>query len=83
MNNTDIIVIGGGLNGLITANLLAKSGKTVLLFESREKIGGMYSTLEFYSGETLLEDYNNYEINDSCFFLENIPIGLDSSLTID
>tara|TARA_Y100000590_G_scaffold426170_1_gene534945 strand:- start:634 stop:2196 length:1563 start_codon:yes stop_codon:yes gene_type:complete len=46
----DIIIIGGGINGLIAGNLLAKKGKSVLIFEAKEKAGGMYSTFEFHPG---------------------------------
>ena len=50
MKQFDIIVIGGGVNSLVTANLLARSGKKVLLLEKREKIGGLASTIEFTPG---------------------------------
>jgi phytoene dehydrogenase-like protein len=36
----DIIVIGGGLGGLTSANLLARQGKKVLLVEAHNKLGG-------------------------------------------
>ncbi|HAN96946.1 MAG TPA: phytoene dehydrogenase [Planctomycetaceae bacterium] len=37
----DVIVIGSGLGGLTTANILARSGYDVLLLEQHYKLGGM------------------------------------------
>ncbi|HEX4620305.1 MAG TPA: NAD(P)/FAD-dependent oxidoreductase, partial [Myxococcaceae bacterium] len=39
-NVYDVIVIGGGHNGLVTAGLLAKRGKRVVLLERRPVVGG-------------------------------------------
>ena len=39
--NYDVIVIGSGLGGMTTANILAKSGYSVLLLEQHYKLGGM------------------------------------------
>src|SRR5450631_2911571 len=36
----DVIVIGGGHNGLVTAGLLAKRGVKVTVLERREVVGG-------------------------------------------
>ena len=36
----DAIVVGGGHNGLVAASYLAKAGKTVLLLEAHEELGG-------------------------------------------
>jgi phytoene dehydrogenase-like protein len=36
----DVIVIGGGHNGLVTAGLLAKRGVKVCVLERRDKVGG-------------------------------------------
>jgi len=40
------IVIGGGIGGLATAALLAKSGMSVELFEARDQLGGRASVWE-------------------------------------
>ncbi len=40
VNHYDVIVIGGGHNGLVTAGLLAKKGRRVVLLERREEVGG-------------------------------------------
>ena len=50
MNHYDLIVIGGGVNGLVTASMIAKSGKKVLLLEARDEIGGLASSSNFFSG---------------------------------
>jgi phytoene dehydrogenase-like protein len=46
----DVIVIGGGLAGLTSAALLAKSGKRVLVLERREVLGGLHATDEIAPG---------------------------------
>jgi len=46
----DVIVIGGGHNGLVTAAYLARSGKKVLVLERRYILGGAAVTEEVFPG---------------------------------
>ncbi len=63
MNKYDIIVIGGGHNGLTAATLLAKEGKKVLVLEKRNVLGGIATGEEFHSGYSttgLLHDTSGF-----------------------
>ncbi|HET8546923.1 MAG TPA: NAD(P)/FAD-dependent oxidoreductase, partial [Bryobacteraceae bacterium] len=46
----DAVIIGGGHNGLVTAAYLAKAGRTVLVLERRELLGGCSVTEEIWPG---------------------------------
>jgi phytoene dehydrogenase-like protein len=46
----DVIVIGGGHNGLVNAAYLARAGRTVLVAERRHVLGGAAVTEEIYPG---------------------------------
>ncbi len=46
----DLIVIGGGHNGLVTAAYLARAGVKVLVLERRELLGGACVTEEIWPG---------------------------------
>jgi phytoene dehydrogenase-like protein len=46
----DIVIIGGGHNGLVTAFYLAKAGLKPLLLERRSTVGGAAVTDEFHPG---------------------------------
>src|SRR5580693_2968496 len=46
----DVIVIGGGHNGLVNAGYLARAGKKVLVLERRYVLGGAACTEEVFPG---------------------------------
>ncbi len=46
----DVIVVGGGHNGLVCAHNLADAGRKVLLIEARQTIGGAASTAQITEG---------------------------------
>lgn len=46
----DIVIIGGGHNGLVTAFYLAKAGYKPLVLERRAQVGGAAITEEFHPG---------------------------------
>src|SRR5947199_1188164 len=46
----NIVIIGGGHNGLVTAFYLAKAGFKPLVLERRQQPGGAAITEEFYPG---------------------------------
>ncbi len=46
----DCIVVGGGHNGLVCASYLARGGRSVLLLEAADRVGGAAVTREFTPG---------------------------------
>jgi len=50
MNRPDVIIVGGGHNGLACAAYLARAGRKVLVLERRERVGGAALSEEVFPG---------------------------------
>jgi phytoene dehydrogenase-like protein len=48
----DVVVIGGGHNGLVAAAYLARGGRRVLVLERRDRVGGILANTEIAPGVT-------------------------------
>src|SRR4051812_40642722 len=50
MTRYDVVIVGGGHNGLTAAAYLARAGRTVLVLERRHLVGGAAVTEEVFPG---------------------------------
>lgn len=53
MNSCDVAVIGAGAAGLAAASRLAAAGRSVLLLEARDRVGGRAHTIRARNGEPI------------------------------
>jgi phytoene dehydrogenase-like protein len=60
----DVIVVGGGHNGLACAAYLAKAGRDVLVLERRDVLGGAAATEEMWDG---------YRISSASYVISLMP----------
>ena len=60
MRKFDIIIIGGGHNGLVAASVLSKKGNKVLVIEKNENLGGLSNYVDSlsYISEEVLKELN-------------------------
>lgn len=50
VKNYDVVIMGGGHNGLVAASYLAKAGKSVLILEANSEIGGATQSVQAFPG---------------------------------
>ena len=53
MGGADVLVLGGGHNGLAAAVRLARSGRRVVVVERRDRLGGLAAAEEIHPGYTV------------------------------
>ncbi|QOR68149.1 FAD-dependent oxidoreductase [Cytobacillus suaedae] len=73
----DCVIIGGGISGLVAANFLRRSGKTVLIIEKSKKVGGRAITKEVKGGFLNLGPHALYEDGHSMQILKELGISLE------
>ena len=49
-STADVVIVGGGHNGLVAAAYLAQAGKTVTLLERLDHVGGAAVSAEAFAG---------------------------------
>jgi len=58
----DIVIVGGGHNGLITAFYLAKAGLKPLVLERRPVVGGAAITDEFFPASSVQPSHTRADL---------------------
>lgn len=71
-NKYEVIIVGGGHNGLVAAATLAQRGKRVLVLEQRPVLGGAAATEEVFPGFQI-----NTGADDAGLFFDEITQKLD------
>lgn len=54
-NDYDVVIVGAGHNGLVSAAYIARSGRKVLVLEANDRVGGAASTAGFTAGFSVSE----------------------------
>jgi beta-carotene ketolase (CrtO type) len=74
----DVIVVGAGHNGLTSAAYLAKAGKSVLVLEARDVVGGLAWTME-------MPNAPGYKVNPCSveFLLTGVEPSVDHELELE
>ncbi len=73
-DSIQVVVIGGGHNGLVCAAYLAKAGRTVTLLEAADTVGGAAVTREFAPG---------FRVSACAHLLNLLDAGIRSELVLD
>jgi phytoene dehydrogenase-like protein len=69
----DVLIVGAGHNGLVSAAYLAKAGKKVLVLESNNTVGGAAATTEFAKG---------YSVSECAHFLYALHPSIEKDLRL-
>lgn len=69
----DVVIVGGGHNGLVCAAYLAQSGRRVLVLEAAERVGGACVTREFAPG---------YSVSAAAHYLNLLHDGVNRDLDL-
>lgn len=82
MSAYDVIIVGAGLTGLVAADMLVHAGKTVLVLEARDRVGGRtYTVPETRNGITSGFDFGAHYVGNEPF--QKPVIDLINTLNLD
>src|SRR6201995_665969 len=69
----DCVIVGGGHNGLVCANYLARGGRRVLVLEAASEVGGAAVTREFAPG---------FRVSAGAHLLQSMPRAMIDELAL-